>query len=178
MDGSFQSWVLLQNPTDEKASVTITYMTLGGPIAGPQPTLESGTRQTFFIGDTVPGNWSVSTMVESDNPIICERAMYWDSSDGIYRQAAHDSIGITASGKSWFPSLAEGSTGYEHRGSFETWVLLCNPGDTPANIELTYMTEDGPITGPTATLAPGTRRTFNVAETVPGTWSVSSMIYK
>ena len=80
------------------------------------------------------------------------------------------SIGFTIS------SLAEGSTGYEHRGNCESWILVQNPGDTTAHIEITYITEDGPVPGPEATLAPGTRKSFNVADAVPGTWSVSTSI--
>ena len=174
--GGFQTWVLLQNPGSETANSQITYMTAEGSIAGPTATLAPGTRQTFDVSEVVPGNWSVSTMVTSDNPIIAERAMYWDSGGGTYRQSAHDSIGVSGSGKCWFPSLAEGSTGYEYRGGFETWVLVQNPGNAPANIQITYMTELGALSGPTATLAPGTRRTFNVANTVGSVWGVSTMV--
>ena len=151
-------------------------MTPEGTVTGHSATLGPGSRKTFDVSEVVNENWSVSTMVTSDSPVICERAMYWDNANGIYRQSAHDSIGVTGSGKCWFPSLAEGSTGYEQRGSFETWVLIQNPGDTPANIQIIYNSEDGTIEGPRTTLAPGTRKTFNIAEAVPGTWSVSSTI--
>jgi hypothetical protein len=65
-------------------------MTPSGPVDGPEPTLEGGTRQTLNVADTVRSMWSVSAQVESDEPIIAERAMYWNSGEGVYRQAAHD----------------------------------------------------------------------------------------
>jgi hypothetical protein len=45
------------------------------------------------VADIVPNEWSVSTRVVSDKAVIAERAMYWDASTGVYRQAATDSIG-------------------------------------------------------------------------------------
>ena len=172
--GQFESWILLQNPGTKEAKAEITYMTPKGPKAGPTPTLAPGTRDTFNVAANVPGDWSVSAKVTSDEPIIAERAMYWHSSAGIYRQAAHDSIGVTQAGNTWF--LAEGSTGSDSRGGFETWVLLQNAGTLPANIQIVYMTENGPKNGPSKVLQPNTRETFNVANTVANNWSVSTKV--
>jgi len=66
----------------------------------------------------------------------------------------------------WY--LAEGSTGSDARGTFETWVLVQNPGKTAANVKLTYLTPSGKVAGPSVSLAAGSRQTFNVADTVPG----------
>ena len=173
-NGNFETWVLLQNPGTEPAKAKITYMTPDGEKDGPEPTLQPGTRETFSVGQTVPGNWNVSTRVTSDEPIIAERAVYWNSAAGVYRQAAHDSIGVSAAGKTWF--LAEGSTGKDSTGSFETWVLLQNPGTKAVKAQIMYMTPTGLKLGPKTTLEPGTRQSFNVAESVPDTWDVSIMV--
>ncbi|MBN1288686.1 MAG: hypothetical protein JXA49_03510 [Actinobacteria bacterium] len=45
---------------------------------------------TFNVADTVPGADSVSTTVESDIPVVAERAMYWNN-----RTGGHDSIGAS-----------------------------------------------------------------------------------
>ncbi|MBK5093542.1 MAG: hypothetical protein JJE48_08510, partial [Actinobacteria bacterium] len=70
----------------------------------------------------------------------------------------------------WY--LAEGSTG----GDFETWVLIQNPGDEAANVEITYMTDSGEIQGPEFSLGAGRRESIYVADTVPGTWEVSTKV--
>ena len=70
----------------------------------------------------------------------------------------------------WY--LAEGSTG----GDFETWVLVQNPGDEAANVEITYMTDSGEIQGPEFSLGAGRRESVYVADTVPGTWEVSTKV--
>ena len=69
----------------------------------------------------------------------------------------------------WY--LAEGCTA----GGFETWVLVQNPGDEEVEVTLTFMTASGEVPGPTATLAPRSRRTFNAGEYVSG-YDVSTRV--
>jgi len=161
----FETWVLVQNPGEKPAKASLTYMTDRGEVKGPVLDLEPGTRRTVRVADTVPGNWSVSTTVESDEPVIAERSMYGNS-----RHWGTDSIGLSKSARTW--CLAEGSTG----PGFETWVLLQNPGDETATVSLTYMTDRGAVSGPVLSLRPGTRKTVNVADKVPGSWGVSTFI--
>ena len=72
--------------------------------------------------------------------------------------------------QAWY--LAEGSTGKD----FETWVLVQNPNDGGANINISYMTPNGVVQGPTEQIGPRTRKTYNVADTVPNTDQVSTMV--
>jgi Peptidase_C39 like family/Family of unknown function (DUF5719) len=164
-NGGFETWVLVQNPQESAAEVSLTYMTPGGPVEGPRYTLPANSRKSFSVAETVPDEWSVSTRVTSDKPVVAERAMYW----GNYREG-HDSIGVTAPAKQWY--LAEGCT----NGGFETWVLVQNPNAAPARVSLTYMTPSGPVTGQEATLEPNSRQTFYAGDSVPAQWSVSTMV--
>jgi hypothetical protein len=160
----FETWVLVQNAGATVANVSLTYMTPGGPVTGPVAAMQPNSRQTFNVADSIPGVWSVSTLVSSDHPVIAERAMY-----GNGRQWAHECVGLNVPSANWF--LAEGCTGPD----FETWVLVQNPADMPAHVALTYQTASGPVDGPTATLAPNTRQTFDVGQTVR-TWDVSTRV--
>jgi hypothetical protein len=49
---------------------------------------------------------------------------------------------IFAIGNEFFLSFAEGST----QSGFETWILIQNPNDSPANVNMTYLTPTGPLT--------------------------------
>ena len=140
-----------------------------GEKTGPTVELAAGTRKTINVADTLAGEWSVSTRVSSDKPILAERAMY-----GNKRTWGHDSIGVTAPATAWY--LAEGSTGKNEVDSFETWVLLANPGSEKATAHVFYMTPTGEKTGPTVELAAGTRKTINVADTVGEEWDVSTRV--
>jgi len=75
--GGFETWVLLQNPGKDRATVDMTYMTPAGEIDGPTVILEPESRQTVNVSETLPDTWSVSTRVSSDRPVVAERATYW-----------------------------------------------------------------------------------------------------
>jgi len=164
-NGGFETWVLVQNPGDTKAHVKLTYMTPQGQSPGPEADLPPGSRQTFNVADMMPNQWSVSTKVDADQPVVAERSEYWSN-----RLEGHDSIGVSSPSYYWY--LAEGCTA----SGFETWVLVQNPGDVDANITITYMTPKGPITGPIDVVPAHSRKTYNVADTVQGEWSVSTMV--
>jgi len=160
----FETWILIANPTNETAKVAITYQTPEEQITGPTFNIEAGKRETVNVADTVQ-NWSVSSVVKSDQKIVVERAMYWNG-----RVAGHTSLGVNEIGKKWM--CTEGST----NGGFETWVLIQNPTAVDANAQITYLTETEELEGPSVVVKAGTRMTIYVADTVPDTWSVSTMV--
>ncbi len=161
----FETWVLVQNPNGSAARVSLTYMTENGRIPGPTVTVAPNSRQSFNVADTANGVSGISTRVDSDQPVIAERSVYWSN-----RKGAHDSRGVTEPATCWY--LAEGCTG----AGFETWVPVMNPGSRDAKVTLTYMTERGRIQGPTVTIKANSRKAFHVADTVPNTWSVSTKV--
>jgi DMSO/TMAO reductase YedYZ molybdopterin-dependent catalytic subunit len=161
----FETWVLVQNPGDVPANVVLTYMNESGAKAGPNVTMAPHTRMTFNVADSVPNDWAVSTKVTSDQPVIAERAMYWNN-----RKAGHCANGVSAPGTEWY--MAEGCTA----NGFETWVLLQNPGDSPANATLTYMNENGVTAGPTVNMPPHSRATVDVSKTLPNDFQVSTKV--
>ncbi len=164
-EGGFDTWVLVQNPNEAQANVSITYMTPAGEVTGPSVAIPGNSRKSFKVADSTGNVWEVSSKVESNIGVIAERSMYWDN-----REGGHDSIGVTETANAWY--LAEGCT----EGGFETWILVQNPNVAQANVTVTYMTPDGEVAGPAVSLAPNSRQSFNVADTVPGEWEVSSKV--
>ena len=161
--GGFETWILVQNPGSEPAEVNLKYYTDKGMEFGPVITVQPGTRRSVNVADTVETP-EVSTGVTSDNPVVVERALYYNN-----RQCATGSVGSTNTGVTWY--VAEGSTW----GGFETWILVQNPGAQTASVTLTYMTGEGELQGPAFELAPGCRESVNVADTVE-TYDVSTQV--
>jgi hypothetical protein len=161
----FETWVLVQNPGTQAAMVTLGYMTSAGKRAGPSFRLGPSSRKTVNVADVAPGQWDVSTSVESDRPVVVERSMY-----GGGREWAEGSAGATGPASTWY--LAEGCTA----GGAQTWVLVQNPGTRNALVNLTYMTPAGPVKGQSQWLAPGSRRTFLANDVVPDKWDVSTIV--
>ena len=164
--GGMETFVLVQNPNSKAVTVNLTYMTSKGSTAGPSLTLPARSRATVNVADTVPNEWNVSTMVSGGkDAIIAERTIF-----GNGRTWATESIGTPAPAPNWY--LAEGSTA----GGMETFILVQNPDPNEAQVNIVYMTSAGPVQGPIVTVPANSRMTFNVADTVPNQWEVSTKV--
>ncbi len=150
----FGSWLLLMNPNSAAANVAVTFMLEDGSTVLRNYTLRPTSRLTIYVNDIIP-NVAFSTKVESDQPIVAERAMYWGNSP-----AGHSSLGATALAQTWY--LPEGCTARP----FEEWVLVMNPGTTTANVTATYMMEGANNVVRKYTVAPTSRLTIHVDEII------------
>jgi hypothetical protein len=159
--GEFDTWVLVQNPGSEDATVTLDFQLPPGSSAEPYSfILPGGTRESIHL-DELDGleDTDVSTRVSSNEPVVAERAMYFDYQGT--RAGGHDSIGTTSPGNTWY--LAEGYTG----GEFDTWVLVQNPGTEDAQVTLTFQLPPGRDADPYSfTLPAGTRESIHLDELV------------
>ncbi len=72
------------------------------------------------------------------------------------RAWAHDSLGATAPADTWY--LAEGCTA----GGMETWLLVQNPGDAPAAVDVRLQSHGGESQGPLDTVPPRSRRSYEL----------------
>jgi len=152
----FDTWVLLQNPNDSTAVITLNFMRPDGKVITQQVSVPARRRHSVHV-DEVPGleNSDVSTQVTSNLPVIAERAMYF-SYNG--KRGGHATIGAASADMEWY--LAEGYTGE----SFDEYVLLLNPGDTPANVDMVFMRPDGLKVHENLVVAPHSRFTIHVDE--------------
>ena len=98
-EGGFETFILVQNPGEEPAQVSLDFMTPQGTVEGPRQVLPPGTRRTFRVNDLL-SSWEVSTRVSSDVPVVAERAVY-----GGARSFAHDSVGVSLPSERWYLCL-------------------------------------------------------------------------
>ena len=156
--GAFDLFYLLQNPDPtQPAQVEVRFLRASGAPIVRTYVVPAARRLTIYV-DQVAGLEAadVSAAFTSTNavPIIVERAMYYSS--GTPFAAGHGSAGVTAPATRWF--LAEGATG----GFFDLFVLLANPSDTAANVQLTYLRPNGAPIVKTRTLPANSRQTIYV----------------
>jgi serine protease len=157
-DWGYTEYILIQNPNDVTAHVTLTYMTPAGPVPQPAMTVPAGSRKTVRVNDALPSK-DVSVQVVADRGVVAERSMYWDNGTG---QGGHNAIGVPQARRQCF--LAEGSTNW----GFSEWILVQNPNPTPASIGINYMTASGLRPKNAFVLAANSRVTVNVNNDVPG----------
>jgi len=90
--GDFVTVILIANPNPDPAIVDVTYYVEGGSPIVRQHTVPANARYTINAGkagQVGPGK-GFSTKLESDQPIVVERAMYWGNYNG-----GHDTIGVS-----------------------------------------------------------------------------------
>jgi hypothetical protein len=135
----FDTYLLLYNPSDEELPVDVRFLR---PRKEPETrsyTLGPHSRHTVHVDQLYP--WSdVSMEVSAPAPgVVAERAMYFN-----YQGWADGGHAATGIGQTTLEGcFAEGYTG----DGFHTWLLLANPDDREAEVEVTYLLEgDDPIT--------------------------------
>jgi len=135
--GKFDTYILVQNPSEEKASVEATFMKEGGENIKKSYNIPAHSRFTIWC-DAIQGleDAQFSTRLVSKNGvgIIAERAMYFDYRG---RKGGSDSPGVTSPALDWY--LAEGYTADD----FDTWVLIQNPDSKTADIQVVFAKPDG-----------------------------------
>ncbi|MFH1151472.1 MAG: hypothetical protein V1748_13465 [Actinomycetota bacterium] len=151
----FECWLLIQNPNAVQANCQVTYMIEGAPAQTFAKQVPANARRTFNMAEDI-GARDASIMVESDVPVIGERAMYRND-----RREGHDSIGTTQSASDYF--LAEGATAW----GFTTYVLVQNPNPTEVTVNMTFNTSGGPYEHTPFTMPGNSRRTVRLNDIGP-----------
>ena len=155
---NFTTYVAVMNPNDSEASVNFTYMLGSGSPVTRSHAVAAKSRFTLDVSNDVGTGQDVSTFIESDQPVVAERPMYFDylgKWDG-----GHDSLGATGFATDWY--FAEGTT----RDDFTTYFAVANPGTQSATVEMTYLLGSGAPVTKTHTVRPRSRFTIDVAADV------------
>ncbi|MBU4273892.1 MAG: IPT/TIG domain-containing protein [Planctomycetes bacterium] len=154
----FECFLLIQNPNNLEATCLVTYMMENEEPQAFTKKIPANSRRTFKMANDI-GEKDASIKVESEIPIIPERAMYRNN-----KRSGHDSIGTTAPAADYY--LAEGTTNY----GFTTYVLVQNPNDTATDVNVTYLTNSGPVAHPEnpINMPANSRDTICVNDFLPG----------
>jgi subtilisin family serine protease len=162
----FECWLLVQNPNHAEARCQITYMREGASPVTFNKVIQHHSRASFNMADDI-GPSDASIRIDSDVPVVTERAMYshWVTPEtgSMVRREGHESIGTTTPATDYY--LAEGSTAW----GFTTYVLVQNPNKAPTNVALIYMTDKGAIQDKPFTMPPESRKTIRLNDRLPNT---------
>ncbi len=151
----FDTYILIQNPNGDAADVTLTFMTDAGGTIDLPCTVAPNSRYTVAV-NKVPGMEAAefATRVTSNRPVVVERSMYFDYNG--YIKEGSNSQGLTQLSGDWF--FAEGYT----TGQFDTYLLLANPSDAPANVTLSLLADDGTRSDVNLPMSAHSRRTVPI----------------
>src|SRR5450759_4159901 len=135
----FDQYVTVLNPGSTKANLKFHYMVegLGEKLVTGQVGPHS--RKNFKTRDQIGDGKNVSLYLESDQPVVAERPMYFNY-QGLASNnwtGGHDVVGTNSPNTNWY--FAEGTTRKNAvDGAFEQWLCLQNPGTKPITVTATY----------------------------------------
>jgi hypothetical protein len=156
----FQTYVLVQNPNPEAASLRAEYVDTSGGYLEEYYNLGGGSRLTLNLNAIFPAS-EVSTCISSLNDvgIVVERSMYFDSAG---RSDGHCTPGSPGLSTTWF--FAEGYTG----PGFDEYILVLNPWFSSNKMVLTLYDAAGGEQTYDYWLLPASRLTVHVNDLAPG----------
>jgi len=129
----FETWVLLLNPNNVPTQARLRFLREDGSVTEHAELVPPMGRRSIYVNALFVTS-GFATQVTSDQPIVVERAMYFDQ-----RLGGHDTLATSTPAQTWY--LAAGAS----RGDFDTWVLVENPGNAPANVRVSFMTDTGSV---------------------------------
>ncbi|MBU1943507.1 MAG: hypothetical protein KKE36_07540, partial [Actinobacteria bacterium] len=158
-DWGFSTSITVTNPNNRVVDLDITYMPCDAE-AGNEEIQVPPLSQTTLTNDhllTVVGKNDFSTRIECAGgyPMAVDRTMTWIG-PGALSPEGHSSIGVTEPSTTWY--MPEGTSDW----GFETWLLIQNPNDGPANCTITYMVEGGTPVVKTEAVPASSRRSYSM----------------
>lgn len=154
--GFFDTYLLLANAGTIAAKATVTFLRENESPVSRTVDVAATSRFTLYAGEIAElVGRSFSIVVDSNAPIIAERAMYW-SAGGTFWTGGHESAGVSAPATRWFH--AEGATG----PLFDTYILLGNPNSSSTPVRVTFLLPDGSSVVKPKVLPPQSRTTIPV----------------
>jgi surface antigen len=135
----FEEYICVLNPGDTDASLTFRFQTEeAGEKAVDGLVCPAHSRASFHINDLLEGPYQTSLKVESSQPVVVERPMYFTYSGmGAWNwSGGHCVIGATHLDTEYY--FAEGCTRY----GFEEWLTIQNPSASPILVAATYQLGD------------------------------------
>jgi hypothetical protein len=163
----FDTFVLVANPSDERADVEARYLLPDGTVITRAYQVAANSRLTIWVDLEDPRleSAAVSTAIASTNgvPVIVERAMWWPGPTADTWSEAHNAAGTTVTGTAW--ALAEGEQGGPARA--ETYLLVANTSGVAGEARVTLLFEDGTSARRTFTLPPNSRTNVAVSAEFP-----------
>lgn len=152
VDTDADSWIVMQNPSDQAASAELRFSRVDGGREQRSVSVAGGARYAVSAGQLVSsGEYSV--VIESDRPLAAERSIFLGA-DALTTSA------VAAPSRTWF--FAEGST----EAPLETLIALFNPNSRESSAKLTFFGDRGRLRTADVRLAPGARTVVNLAEMV------------
>jgi hypothetical protein len=156
----FDTWVIIQNPNRAPATVVMSFLREQGAPLTQQVVVAPTGRLAYNTRQVVSGE-RFGLRLDSDQPIVAERTMYFGGRPDGTGTGAHASAGATDLGTAWI--LLDGSP----RTPYQEQILVANPGGQSAHLKVEYLRADGKSATREFDVSGQRRLTIDVNATAP-----------
>ncbi len=151
----FDTWELLMNPNSTPAVAQMRFLREDGTIVEHSELVPAMGRKSVYVNALFTAS-GFATQITADQPIVVERAMYFDGDN-----AGDDTLATPTPGTTWY--LAAGSS----RVGFDTWLLVENPSATPANVKVSFISDTGVVVTQPVFVLPHARNSLYTDPLIP-----------
>jgi hypothetical protein len=165
----FVTRLTLLNPGKERATIKATFVASTPASQTDTFTLTAQTKDDIVLNDRADGQ-IVAVILESDRPIGAETVTYYYSSAETGPIAAYSAPALAAPATLWYlPETSSAAT-------YDSYIMLFNPGQTAAKVTVAYVTESGDATTKSYDLPLRGRVTLRVSDEVKGKVVVAASV--
>ncbi len=137
----FDEYITVLNPSTSDANLTFHFQTQeAGEIVKTGQVAKASSRATFRINDLLGTGYQTSLKLESSQPVVAERPIYFDylgASGDKHWSGGHCVVGASSLVKNYL--FAEGNT----LSNFDEYLTLQNPGTSKISVSATYQMGSG-----------------------------------
>jgi hypothetical protein len=140
VSSTFDEWLTILNPGAALANVTITYNLSGGGTVVKTMTVGANSRGTRLVNADFSAATSQSVHVDSDQPSVVERPMYFDYFGNVQNvTGGHDAVAVDSSTLGTSYSFAEGYVA----SNFDEYLTIENNNNSLVTLTITYFLSGG-----------------------------------
>lgn len=138
----FDTFLLIGNPSASPATVRLTWFFDDGSTHEAVYQVDRHSRRSVWVNAEWPdvaARGPFGVVVAADRPVVAERAMYW-TANAVWREG-HTTPGSPVTARRWL--VAPVRVGGPE--SQQAYLLLANPHEEPAAVEVTYRSAAGDV---------------------------------
>jgi hypothetical protein len=151
------TWLLLQNTNTMPADVTVKLMGQNGEVTSVLLGMPPTSRRSLELKQVLP-NGDFGLTVESTQPIVAEKSMFWDAEP----RGAAATEGAMQLATTW--NLPEGET----RAPFNQYIAILNPHATTMSVHIDFQLLSGLVIGRDLTVGPTGKSSIFVDDIIDG----------
>ena len=158
----YRTAFVLFNPNTQGTEVRFQFLVEGGKTRSQTIQVPGLSRAALDPRDLVPAA-DFATSIMADRPVVVERT-YASSGDGLYGALGYTAAAQRSESKDWY--FAEGNT----TNQIETYFVLLNISDRPAQVNGTYFVDGGAPVRQSLNVPAGGRLAVRANDLVPGSF--------